>query len=35
LIHGYDLVDNALVWDTIQHHLPELHAEVAALLAEA
>lgn len=34
LIHGYDLVDDALVWDTIQHHLPQLHAEVAALLAE-
>lgn len=35
LIHGYDLVDDALVWDTIQHHLPQLHVEVVALLAEA
>lgn len=30
LIHGYDLVDDALVWDTIQHHLPILLSEVAA-----
>jgi uncharacterized protein with HEPN domain len=32
LIHGYDLVDDALVWDTIQHHLPTLLAEVAAMM---
>jgi uncharacterized protein with HEPN domain len=29
LIHGYDLVDDGLVWDTIQHHLPTLLSEVA------
>ncbi len=34
LIHGYDLVDDALVWDTIRNHLPVLKAEVVALLAE-
>lgn len=28
LIHGYDLVDDELVWDTIKHHLPRLLAEV-------
>ncbi len=32
LIHGYDLVDDELVWDTIENKLPVLLAEVEALL---
>ncbi len=31
LIHGYDLVDDELVWDTIENKLPVLLAEVEAL----
>lgn len=34
LIHGYDLVDDDLVWDTIENKLPVLLAEVEALLEE-
>lgn len=34
LIHGYDLVDDELVWDTIGNKLPVLLAEVEALLVE-
>lgn len=32
LIHGYDSVDDAIVWDAIQHKLPALRAEVERLL---
>ncbi len=34
LIHGYDLVDDELVWDTIENKLPALLVEVEALLEE-
>lgn len=34
LIHGYDLVDDELVWDTIENKLPVLLAETEALLEE-
>lgn len=34
LIHGYDLVDDELVWDTIDTKLPILPAEVEKLLRE-
>ncbi len=34
LIHGYDIVDNTVVWDVIQQDLPELHKQVKALLVE-
>lgn len=34
LIHGYDLVDDELVWDTIQTKLPVLLAEIENLLRE-
>ncbi len=34
LIHGYDLVDDELVWDTIQTKLPILLAEIEKLLRE-
>jgi uncharacterized protein with HEPN domain len=33
LIHGYDLVDHALVWDTIEQKLPALLGDVTNLLA--
>jgi uncharacterized protein with HEPN domain len=32
LIHGYDLVDDELVWDTIRTKLPVLLSEVEGLL---
>jgi uncharacterized protein with HEPN domain len=34
LIHGYDLVDDAQVWDVIRQDLPTLEAEVIALLED-
>ena len=34
LIHGYDLVDDELVWDTIETKLPVLLSEVEELLQE-
>ena len=34
LIHGYDLVDHALVWSTVQTQLPALLRNVQALLAQ-
>jgi uncharacterized protein with HEPN domain len=33
LIHGYDLVDHALVWGTVQTQLPALLRDVQTLLA--
>jgi uncharacterized protein with HEPN domain len=33
LIHGYDLIDEAQVWQVIHTSLPILESEVAALLA--
>jgi uncharacterized protein with HEPN domain len=32
LIHGYDVVENSVVWDVIQCYLPVLQREVMALL---
>ncbi len=32
LIHGYDLIDEAQVWEVIRTNLPTLEAEVTALL---
>ena len=34
LIHGYDAVDDRIVWDIVQENLPALHREVVALLGE-
>ncbi len=34
LIHGYDLVDDAQVWEVIERDLPKLQAEVEAALVE-
>lgn len=33
LIHAYDVVDNKVVWDVVQHKLRPLHSYVAGLLA--
>ena len=32
IIHGYDTVDDAVVWGTVEKHLPLLIEEVAGLL---
>ena len=32
LIHGYNIVEDAVVWDVIQKNLPILHDEVVSLL---
>ena len=32
LIHGYDAVDHAIVWDVVKNKLPLLKAEVDSLL---
>jgi uncharacterized protein with HEPN domain len=32
VIHGYDKIDNEIIWGTIVRHLPELKAEVNDLL---
>jgi uncharacterized protein with HEPN domain len=34
LIHGYDIVENAVVWDVILQDLPKLHNHVKNLLGE-
>jgi uncharacterized protein with HEPN domain len=34
LIHGYDLIDEAQVWQVIRTSLPTLESEVAAMLAD-
>lgn len=34
LIHGYDVVDDRVVWDIIRQHLPLLHQEILSLLQE-
>ena len=32
LIHGYDVVEDAVVWDIVQNNLPTLYSEVVGLL---
>ncbi len=34
IVHGYDSVDEELVWDVVQNRLPLLKKQVEALLAE-
>jgi len=33
LIHGYDIIENTVVWDIIQQDLPKLHNQVKSFLA--
>jgi len=33
IIHGYDAVDDEIVWDAVQHHVPSLLRALSALLA--
>jgi uncharacterized protein with HEPN domain len=32
LIHGYDIIENTVVWDIIQEDLPNLYNQVESLL---
>ncbi len=32
VIHGYDKIDNEIIWGTIVRHLPKLKQEIEALL---
>ena len=34
LIHGYPFVNDRVVWEIVRAYLPQLHAEIAALLGE-
>jgi Protein of unknown function DUF86 len=34
VIHGYDSVDDEIVWDVVRTKVPDLEARVTALLAE-
>ena len=34
LVHGYDIVDDHVVWEVVQDKLPTLHDQVRALLRE-
>ena len=34
VIHGYDKIDNEIIWGTIVRHLPKLKSEISNLLAE-
>jgi len=34
LIHGYDTVDDAIVWDVVQKKLPTLRTDADRLLAK-
>jgi uncharacterized protein with HEPN domain len=33
LVHGYEMIDDQIVWQTIQQHVPILKAQVEKLLA--
>lgn len=35
LIHGYDIVEDPIVWDVVVNDLPGLYEQVSDLLAEA
>ncbi len=34
IIHGYDSLDNEILWGIVINHLPRLKVEVSELLAE-
>ncbi len=33
IIHGYDAVDDQIVWDTVQHKIPPLLEQLLTLLS--
>lgn len=35
LIHGYAKVDHRVIWNILEHNLPNLRREVDALIADA
>jgi uncharacterized protein with HEPN domain len=35
LIHGYDLVEDTVVWDVVAKDLPSLHSQIVRLLGNA
>jgi len=32
LVHGYDVVENTVVWDIVEKNIPVLHTEILSLL---
>jgi uncharacterized protein with HEPN domain len=34
VVHGYDAVDNVIIWDAVQNRLPSLATRLAHLLGE-
>ncbi|MDE6632817.1 MAG: DUF86 domain-containing protein [Muribaculaceae bacterium] len=34
IIHGYDSLDNEILWSIVINHLPKLKAEIKSLLSE-
>ena len=34
LVHGYDIVENTVVWDIVEKNIPILHTEILSLLED-
>ncbi|MCX5905241.1 MAG: DUF86 domain-containing protein, partial [Proteobacteria bacterium] len=34
LVHGYDIVENTVVWDIVEKNIPILHKEILSLLED-
>ena len=34
LVHGYDIVENTVVWDIVEKNIPVLHKEILSLLED-
>ena len=34
LVHGYDIVENTVVWDIVEKNIPVLHTEILSLLED-
>jgi uncharacterized protein with HEPN domain len=34
LVHGYDVINNVIVWDAIQYNLPDLLQKVSSILKD-